>query len=408
MKRLRDRPEACCSSRLSRKTSRLVSPLPGRFNQNRMQPELSTIAAEVLAFIEQPPEGDSLRRTFDDVASRLLSAQRRLNPAFAAWCDGSRTRPAEGAGAEAYPAVPTEAFKHADLTSIRPADVTGEFHSSGTTAQVPSRHRHHAESLALYGRSALRGFERHVLARQGFKAGAPLPGSYPGARMLSLTPSASDAPRSSLVHMLASAMHAHGGGDARFLGRRGGDGGWEVDVEAALECLEAAVQEGRPVCAMGTAFNWVHLVDAMEARGWTTRLPAGSCLMETGGYKGRSREMSREDLHAAIQRHLGLAAHDIITEYGMTELSSQAYARGPGRGGVFRFLPWARARVMSPETGHEVADGEVGMVEVIDLANVWSVAAIRTSDLAMRRGDAFELVGRAATAEPRGCSRMSA
>ena len=74
----------------------------------------------------------------------------------------------------------------------------------------------------------------------------------------------------------------------------------------------------------------------------------------------------------------------------------------------FRFPPWARVQIISPETGREVAEGETGLIRVFDLANVFSVAAIQTEDLGIRRGDGFELVGRAQLAEPRGCSLMTA
>ena len=89
----------------------------------------------------------------------------------------------------------------------------------------------------------------------------------------------------------------------------------------------------------------------------------------------------------------------------MSELSSQGYA---GSTGAFQFPPWVRVRIISPETGREVADGETGLIRIFDLANVFSVAAIQTEDLGIRRGDGFELVGRAQLAEPRGCSLMTA
>ena len=127
--------------------------------------------------------------------------------------------------------------------------------------------------------------------------------------------------------------------------------------------------------------------------------------METGGYKGRSRALSKERLHEWIGQVLGIAKNQIVTEYGMSELSSQAYNRVVGcAGGVFHFPPWAKAQIVSPETGVEAAEGETGLVRVFDLANVRSVMAIETEDLAVRRGDGFELIGRAAAAEPRGCS----
>ncbi len=178
---------------------------------------------------------------------------------------------------------------------------------------------------------------------------------------------------------------------------------------------------------MGTAFSFVHLLDFMVEQDLRVEIPAGSRVMETGGYKNRSRSMPKSELHALITERLGVSPENIICEYGMSELSSQAYSLGapasrrrfylsatkelagktPALPG-FHFPPWARAQIISPETGREVADGETGLIRVFDLANVFSVAAIQTEDLGIRRGDGFELIGRAQLAEPRGCSLMTA
>ena len=184
---------------------------------------------------------------------------------------------------------------------------------------------------------------------------------------------------------------------------------------------------------LGTAFGFVHVLDSLAARGVRLQLPAGSRALETGGYKGRSRSLPQAELHALMTQHLGIPAAHIICEYGMSELSSQAYdrvarqgrgeergerdegrgarrtGRGEGDGGIghcFHFPPWARVRVVSPESGVEVGEGETGLLRVFDLANVYSVMAIQTEDIGVRRGDGFELVGRAARGEPRGCSLM--
>ena len=115
-----------------------------------------------------------------------------------------------------------------------------------------------------------------------------------------------------------------------------------------------------------------------------------------------------------IVERLGVPADHIICEYGMSELSSQAYDAAiptlpdmaqPAR--VFQFPSWARVRIVSPETGVEVTDGEAGLIQVFDLANVWSVLAVQTEDLAIRRGRGFELLGRSAEAGQRGCSLMT-
>jgi hypothetical protein len=170
----------------------------------------------------------------------------------------------------------------------------------------------------------------------------------------------------------------------------------------------------RPVALLGTAFSFVHLLDHFAANNIRYRLAEGSRVLETGGYKGRSRTLPKAELNQLITKHLGIPASHIVCEYGMSELSSQAYdlqvgnaergTRNEAR--VFRFPPWARVRVISPETGSEIAEGETGLIQICDLANVRSVMMIQTEDMAVRRGRGFELVGRAELVEPRGCSLM--
>jgi hypothetical protein len=127
--------------------------------------------------------------------------------------------------------------------------------------------------------------------------------------------------------------------------------------------------------------------------------------METGGYKGSGREIPKPELYAMFGEYLELAPDDIINEYSMTELSSQFYARGLGR--AHEGAPWVRAIVINPETSSEVKVGETGVLRIFDLANLGSVLAIETRDLAIRREHGFELLGRDPGALPRGCSRVA-
>ena len=121
--------------------------------------------------------------------------------------------------------------------------------------------------------------------------------------------------------------------------------------------------------------------------------------------------MPKIELHELITERLGIQPTDIICEYGMSELSSQAYDASLNRAvaypRTFRFPPWVRMQIVSPESGREVRDGEAGLIRVVDLANVYSVMAIETQDLAIRLGAGFQLLGRAAQAEARGCSLMA-
>jgi len=232
-------------------------------------------------------------------------------------------------------------------------------------------------------------------------------------RLLILTPPATDAPHSSLVHMFDTLRRAMEQPSNVFYGTLASDGGWQIDFPAVAQSLTKIKSENNPCFLLGTAFSFVHLLEYLEQHPFC--LPAGSRVLETGGYKGRSRSLEKHELHSWIQKNLGVEQANIIGEYGMSELSSQAYdlvennksksTALPMR--VFHFPPWAQVQIISPETGDEVGEGETGLVRVFDLANTYSVMAIQTEDLAIRRGNGFELLGRAAAAEARGCSLMA-
>lgn len=334
---------------------------------------------------------------FNRAALELFGLQFAANEAYRRWAVRRGATPGAVTHWTDIPAVPALAFKELELTSLPPAERTHVFHSSGTTGRRPSRHFHGPESLALYEDSLAAWFAPHLVPE-----GRPV-------SLISLTPPPEAAPRSSLVHMLATVIRRHGGEASAFAGTAGADG-WAVDLDAVKGAVSVAIRDGRPVLLAGTAFGFVHLLDSLAAEATRCRLPAGSRIMETGGYKGRSRELPKAELHAALAARLGVPDTHLVCEYGMSELGSQAYDRVAGRAGPrgFRFPPWARARVICPETGGEAAPGEPGRLRVLDLANVWSVAAVQTEDLAVQGPDGFALLGRVPAAEPRGCSRLAA
>jgi len=212
--------------------------------------------------------------------------------------------------------------------------------------------------------------------------------------------------------MFETVRNTFGAPDSAFVGKLDQTGSWDTDLASLESALNSVRSSQRPVILLGSALNFVRLLDA--AASVELVLPPGSSALETGGYKGRSRTMPKAELHQLIARRFGVPPSRIVTEYGMSELSSQAYdcvagspdAADPGRR-VFQFPPWVRAQVVSPESGREVAEGETGLLRVFDLANVRSVMAIQTEDLAIRRASGFELIGRVAAAEPRGCSLMA-
>jgi hypothetical protein len=351
---------------------------------------VAALAARIIDFIAS---GDRSEPAFDGLARAVFEFQFDRNPPYRRYCESLGASPAALERWSSIPAVITSAFKAGEWTVLPPAGRTRVFHSSGTTAQQRSRHFHSAESLQVYETSLLAWFKPHVLP------------DLPQARFAFLAPPPQEAPNSSLVHMFDTMSRAFG--PATWHATVDADAAWILDSESFTATFDRVTE---PVVVCGAAFSFVHLHDWLQARGQTLRLPPGSRAFETGGYKGRSRTVPRDELHQMISRALGLPDAAIVAEYGMSELSSQAYDRtfGTGSPRTFRFPPWARATVISPETGRPADEGEAGLLRVCDLANVASVMAIQTEDLAVRRGDGFELLGRALHAEPRGCSLMPA
>ncbi|HWD92539.1 MAG TPA: long-chain fatty acid--CoA ligase [Verrucomicrobiae bacterium] len=374
-----------------------------------MTSELSIFAARVADFIaicaaelssehHQNPEfwATHADAEFNGMALMLFTLQFEHNLAYRKFCEARKLTPEVATHWTQIPAVPTSAFKELAISCLPPEERAREFHSSGTTAQQPSRHFHSPQSLAIYEASLLAWFRYHV---------------QPERRLAILTPSPPDAPHSSLAYMFETIRRDFGAPEESFFGAVAGDGSWILNFESAAKVIEDAGRGDQRLVVLGTAFSFVHLLDYLAEKNLRFNLPSGSRVMETGGYKNRSRVLPKAELHALITERLGVPSSNILCEYGMSELSSQAYdveaTDSPIASRYFHFPPWARVQIISPETGREVHDGETGLVRVFDLANVFSAMAIQTEDLAIRRDGGFELIGRAALAEPRGCSLMT-
>lgn len=344
--------------------------------------------------LADPP---AVQEEFNRLALAGFALQQERNPIYQRWGVAAGVKQGGVTKWTEIPALPVVAFKEYEITCLTPAERTREFHSSGTTGQQPSRHFHHAASLELY-EASLVGWFRSCVGRR-------IPS---GTKFLFLAPPPAQAPHSSLVHMFETLSREKFASAAQWFGGLDSTSAWIVDTDALLAELRSTIATGTPVMLFGTAFNYVHVLDDLARQSRTLTLPVGSLVLETGGYKGRSRELPKAELHALIAARLGVPPEGIVCEYGMSELSSQAYElTGADGTRVFQFPPWARTSILSPETGREVADGEPGLLCIHDLANVWSASALRTQDLARRRGEGFELLGRAASAEARGCSLMS-
>jgi hypothetical protein len=311
---------------------------------------------------------DLPEREFDALALDIHAFQLRHNRPLARWC---RTLPAPSGWRE-IPAVPQAMFKRFRLSCFPPRLTVLTFRTSGTTGET--RGEHHFASAALCEASVLAAWRRLRL---------------PCRPALFLAEPFARAPDSSLSHMF-TVLALEATVRAQF------------HLHAGASDLRTLAAQG-PCAVFGTALAFLALFERMGCE--CVRLPRGSFAFETGGYKGSGRDIAKRDLYALFRERLGLAPDSIWNEYGMTELSSQAYTRGLGR--PHEAPPWLRALVVDPETGKEAAVGKAGVLRLFDLANVGSVLAIQTADFAVRRTKGFELLGRDPAAVPRGCSRSA-
>lgn len=313
---------------------------------------------------------------FEEIALEVFRHQFETNPSYRNYCMSLGRVPETVEDWRGIPALPTDAFKiTAHLPrSFAPRNSTRYFLTSGTTTDV--RGRHEFEDLQLYEASILNGWKSLEL---------------PETRnpwFFSQRPEIADT--SSLVWMFEVLRRESGSNVDRWL------------IEDSGEPHALPRESRNPVQLFSTAIGLLRWMESGQR--WV--LPEGSWIFETGGYKGLTETLEPEIFRARLAGFFGIPESRILNEYSMTELSSQFYRwpDEPAHRGPF----WTRVRAIDPETGESAADGEIGYLEIVDLANLGSVAAIRTQDLAVVRGDSeFILLGRDPGALPRGCSRAS-
>lgn len=366
------------------------------------------LEAEILAWMRETGWRADAER-FERLALALFRFQYDHCEPYARYARSLERPPENVECAAEIPAVPTGAFKELELRCFPQSATIRVFRTSGTSSE--GRGALPLDTLALYEASLLASL-RHCLLTD-------LVGRAP--RMRFLAPSAEEAPDSSLSHMFETLRRTEGDAGSDFDLQHG-----RLDVDALRRAIadawtaSASMSTGpQPMVLAGTAFAFVHLLDAVaeasgqagDASDW--RLPPGSRLLETGGFKGRSREVPRARLHRELARLFAIPEASVLNQYGMTELGSQFYdstlvdPTGPRRKLV---PPWTRVRLIDPATGDDVQGNAVGMVQIQDLANTGSVAAIQTADLGRMQHDergepiGFDVLGRAAGAERRGCS----
>ena len=342
-----------------------------------------SLEADLLAFVSQ----DSGQ--FDALALRLFAYQYAKNRPYRALCDRRGASPATVASWQHIPAVPIAAFKEALLTCEQ-IEGAVEFNSSGTT-KPERKSRHFHPNLRLYDLNAAANFKAHVVPDRELMP------------FLVLFPPRQQMPNSSLAHWLSLMVERWGApGSMWYVDSDSG-----LDASAVVARLRQAEAEGEAVGLLAASFGLVHFLEHCLDEGLRFQLPADSRVMDTGGYKGRSREYAKADLYRMVTDILAMPDSHIVNMYGMTEHGTQfldTTLRQPQAPRHKSVPPWARTLVVDPETLREMPPGERGLLLHFDLINRNSVLAVLSEDVGYAVEDGFELLGRAQGAEARGCS----
>ena len=328
---------------------------------------------------------------FERLALELFAYQYANNAPYRALCDQQGRGPSGARTWRDVPAVSAASFADVRLACFPLERTQLRFVSSGTTRAGARPSNHELENARLYDASLLGNFHRWVLPDRE------------KIRMLLLSPPFEHAPHSSLAYMLSKLFATFADGGGSFI---------RDDALDIAGIARAAAESTRPVLVFGTAFAFVHLLEACAASGQRFPLPAGSRIVETGGFKGKSRAVGRDELYASLVALFEVREDHCIAEYGMCELGSQWYdaALGDALAGatprkLLKVGPhWTRTRVVDPVTAEELPAGSRGLLQCFDLSNRGSVAAVLTGDLVVGRDEGFVWVARSPAAPPKGCS----
>jgi phenylacetate-coenzyme A ligase PaaK-like adenylate-forming protein len=309
---------------------------------------------------------------FEGLALEIFRFQYAHNPLYRAYADALKRNPEKVGCLADIPFLPIRFFKTHSVTttSFSPELV---FESSGTTSTVSSRH--FVKSASLYRESFTRCFELFY-------------GPVSNWQITGLLPSYLERGNSSLVYMTDRLIKLSGKKNAGFYLNN-------IDELAAL--LYRAEKEKQPTLLLGATFGLLNFAERHSMKLQHTT------IMETGGMKGRRKEMVRAEVHEKLKAAFGLGV--IHSEYGMTELLSQAYSKGEG---IFACPPWMKALVRDEEDPLNILGEGRGGINIIDLANLYSCCFIATDDAGVLRPDGqFEILGRLDGSDLRGCSLLT-
>jgi phenylacetate-coenzyme A ligase PaaK-like adenylate-forming protein len=311
-------------------------------------------------------------KQFEKMALKVFRFQYENNVAYQEFCTFLKIEVQKVKTIQQIPFLPIQFFKsHTMVSNTNP--ITTTFSSSGTTGIITSKHL--VTDISVYEESYRKGFSQFY-------------GNIQDYVVLALLPSYLEREGSSLIYMVEDLIRLSNHDDSGF---------YLHNHDELIEKLLALDQSGQNVILIGVTYA---LLDLIEKK--TFRLQ-NTIIMETGGMKGKRKEMIREELHEQLCNGFGVTA--IHSEYGMTELLSQAYSLGNG---VFECPAWMQIHIRDTEDALTyIKDGKTGGINVIDLANINSCSFIATQDLGKKNPNTtFEVLGRFDNSDIRGCNLM--
>ena len=314
----------------------------------------------------------SSAKQFEKIALKVFRYQYENNDIYKAFCDLLKIDKGAVKSLEQIPFLPIQFFKsHEVLSSSEPVQET--FTSSGTTGMITSKHL--IKDVTLYEQSYRNAFSEFY-------------GNIEDYAVLALLPSYLERTGSSLIYMVQDLIELSNNENSGFYLHN-----YDELISKLLE-LDTA---GQNVILIGVTYA---LLDLIEERKFQLK---NTLIMETGGMKGKRKEIIREELHAILCKGFGVSS--IHSEYSMTELLSQAYSLGNG---IFECPSWMNILIRDPEDALTyVSNGKTGGINVIDLANINSCSFIATQDLGKKYpNNSFEVLGRFDNSDIRGCNLM--
>jgi len=308
---------------------------------------------------------------FNAVALEVFQFQYKNVRVYQEFCDLLKAHPSTINKVEDIPFLPIPLFKSHQIIA-KDNNIEKVFTSSGTTGSTTSKHL--IANLSLYKESFTKAFIHFF-------------GTIEEITILALLPSYLEQGNSSLVYMVDELIKQSNSSHSGF---------YLDNISDLIEKLEFLEQTNQKTILLGVSYA---LLDLIEEKQFQLK---NTIIMETGGMKGRRKEMIKEELHALLKKGFGVG--EIYSEYGMTELLSQAYSKGNG---VFNCPPWMKIITRDTEDAQSYINGKTGGINVIDLANLYSCSFIATQDLGKKSKDeSFEIIGRFDDSDIRGCNLM--